>query len=218
LTKSRRRCALCFYHDNDAGVKEGQIAHIDRDSSNSSEGNLIFLCLPHHDKYDSKPSQSKGLQPNEAKTAKSYLEEKIKKDFPGLVKESALNQHTPMLDVDCISIEVYDRRYPVYATFWKFVLSILSEVEVHEQERAEFVQGITDALFLFDDEIDKYLDEVHRQAMKLRGAVRTINQGAQVDDLRWQEAIKKEGELMNWFEKELMNGKHLFARYLRLAS
>lgn len=65
LCESRRRCAFCFGLNNDLNRKKGQIAHIDRNSSNSSEENLAFLCLEHHDEYDSKPSQSKGLTPRE---------------------------------------------------------------------------------------------------------------------------------------------------------
>ncbi|MGF1619286.1 MAG: hypothetical protein ACFCUR_01585 [Rhodomicrobiaceae bacterium] len=43
----------------------GQIAHVDQDSSNNSEDNLVFLCLTHHDQYDSKTSQSKNFTKKE---------------------------------------------------------------------------------------------------------------------------------------------------------
>ena len=50
LTKSRRRCALCFLYENNTEQQAGQIAHIGRDRSNHAEENLIFLCLRHHDR------------------------------------------------------------------------------------------------------------------------------------------------------------------------
>jgi hypothetical protein len=59
LDRSRRRCALCVHFDNDWARKEGQIAHLDRDPSNFAEDNLAFLCLPHHDDYDTKRRQTK---------------------------------------------------------------------------------------------------------------------------------------------------------------
>lgn len=65
LFNSRRRCALCFGLFSDLSPKRGQIAHVDRDSSNSEYENLCFLCLPHHDEYDSKTSQSKRFTPSE---------------------------------------------------------------------------------------------------------------------------------------------------------
>ena len=51
-------------HEDDA-LKKGQIAHLDQDPSNNNLANLAFLCLDHHDEYDSKTSQSKGLTKGE---------------------------------------------------------------------------------------------------------------------------------------------------------
>ncbi|MGI8978116.1 MAG: hypothetical protein ACR2FY_02705 [Pirellulaceae bacterium] len=54
---------------------QGQIAHVDRDRTNHQESNLAYLCLPHHDVYDSTPSQSKRLSPAELLHAKKALHE-----------------------------------------------------------------------------------------------------------------------------------------------
>jgi hypothetical protein len=54
-------------------VKAGQIAHLDHDNKNSELDNLAFLCLEHHDQYDSKTSQSKGLRENEIKQFRTAL-------------------------------------------------------------------------------------------------------------------------------------------------
>lgn len=217
LTKSRRRCAFCYYFSGDSREKDGQIAHIDRNHSHSSEDNLVFLCLKHHNQYDSRTRQSKAIQPEEARTAKAYLEESIRNDFAGLLRESESRQHTPRQKVEGISVEVYERRYPVYAAFNKLVQSILSEADLREEERIAFVRGVADALFLFGEEIDTYLTEVHRQAMRLRRMQRTIGRGDRITEQQWQEATEKEAELLNWFEKEAISGKRLFAKYLRLA-
>lgn len=77
LVESRRRCALCFHFDDDLAVKVGQLAHIDRDPTNAAEVNLVFLCLNHHNEYDSRPSQAKGLQPQELAEAKRQLQRAI---------------------------------------------------------------------------------------------------------------------------------------------
>ena len=65
LLLSRRRCAFCFGLDNDVTRKEGQLAHINRKRNDNRQENLAFVCLPHHDEYDTKRSQSKGLTPGE---------------------------------------------------------------------------------------------------------------------------------------------------------
>jgi hypothetical protein len=71
--RSRRRCALCIHFNNDWQQKEGQLAHLDRNRANCAEDNLAYLCLPHHDNYDTKRRQTKNLTIREAKTARDCL-------------------------------------------------------------------------------------------------------------------------------------------------
>jgi hypothetical protein len=73
LVRSRRRCALCFGLEGDTRLKPGQIAHIDRNAQNDDEDNLVFLCLTHHDIYDSATSQSKGLKAYEVRYYRDRL-------------------------------------------------------------------------------------------------------------------------------------------------
>ncbi|WP_206243628.1 hypothetical protein [Novosphingobium terrae] len=73
LLSSRRRCCICFGLNRDTGLKSGQIAHLDHDNSNNAETNLAFLCLNHHDEYDSRPSQKKGMTITEVKAFKEEL-------------------------------------------------------------------------------------------------------------------------------------------------
>ena len=73
LLRSARRCCLCFGLHLDETVKSGQIAHLDHDANNHTDGNLAFLCLQHHDEYDSSTSQSKGLSIKEVKAYRQAL-------------------------------------------------------------------------------------------------------------------------------------------------
>lgn len=77
LESCARRCALCYGLNGDLGRKKGQVAHIARDPSNSSEGNLVFLCFDHHDEHDSRTSQAKGITKLELATYKAKLEAAI---------------------------------------------------------------------------------------------------------------------------------------------
>ncbi len=79
LTQSGRRCAFCFGLHGDLIIKQGQIAHIDHNSSNSAEDNLAFLCLDHHDQYDGRTSQSKGLAESELRIYKRLLVQAIER-------------------------------------------------------------------------------------------------------------------------------------------
>jgi hypothetical protein len=73
LTACRRRCAICFGLHRDTTLKQGQIAHLDHDASNAAADNLIFLCLVHHDEYDSRRSQSKGITQGEVRHYRDEL-------------------------------------------------------------------------------------------------------------------------------------------------
>jgi len=78
LFLSGRRCCICFGLDQDYSVKAGQIAHLDRNNQNSKPDNLAFLCLPHHDEYDTRTSQSKGWTLSEVKHYRDLLYSAVK--------------------------------------------------------------------------------------------------------------------------------------------
>jgi len=73
LILSKRRCSLCDGLEGDQTVKEGQFAHIDRNPENSQEENLVYLCLKHHNLYDTTYRQSKRFTPDEIKHYKKTL-------------------------------------------------------------------------------------------------------------------------------------------------
>jgi hypothetical protein len=77
LTKSSRRCCVCFGLNRDFDEKKGQVAHLDRDPSNANFDNLAYLCMDHHDEYDSRRSQSKGLTYREVKEYRRQLYEAV---------------------------------------------------------------------------------------------------------------------------------------------
>ena len=79
LVATRRRCCLCVYLKYDNSQKRVQIAHIDHDCSNSSESNLVPLCLDHHDEYDSSTRLSKGITAQELKAYKQKLLDEVAK-------------------------------------------------------------------------------------------------------------------------------------------
>jgi hypothetical protein len=80
---SRRRCCICFGLNADLELKQGQIAHLDHNNTNFDMDNVAFLCLPHHDQYDSTTSQSKGLREGEVKRFRQELYDRIAAGLPG---------------------------------------------------------------------------------------------------------------------------------------
>ncbi len=95
LTRSRRRCCLCYGLNRDADIKQGQVAHLDQNRENNRPDNLAFLCLPHHDSYDSETRQSKGFTIGEAKVYRDELYSHIQK----LAIQSVIVPASPMFSV-----------------------------------------------------------------------------------------------------------------------
>jgi hypothetical protein len=89
LLKSRRRCCICFGLNRDTTIKSGQVAHLDGDPAHSVEDNLAFLCFDHHDRLDSRTSQSKNFTIEEVKGFRAELYEAIKLAFDGEVSFGA---------------------------------------------------------------------------------------------------------------------------------
>lgn len=81
LTKSRRRCCLCFWLEGKDEVQKGQIAHLDQDSANPGEENLVFLCFDHHDEFDGTPRLAKGLRVDEVRHWRDELYKELEYRF-----------------------------------------------------------------------------------------------------------------------------------------
>ncbi len=79
LVHCRRRCCLCVFLEGRMDVRAGQIAHIDRNRSNNKADNLVWLCLEHHNQYDSRTSQTKNLTSDEIKEYRNRLHDLISK-------------------------------------------------------------------------------------------------------------------------------------------
>lgn len=62
-----------MFLDGNESERSGQIAHLNGDNSDSRFENLVWLCLEHHDKFDSKTSQTKNYTPIEVKIYRNKL-------------------------------------------------------------------------------------------------------------------------------------------------
>jgi len=94
LVACARRCCLCFGLDGDFSEKKGQVAHIDRNPANHNEHNLVYLCLLHHDNFDSSTSQSKGIIKEEVLFYRNKLLETVKTRLPAQASDEHGTQET----------------------------------------------------------------------------------------------------------------------------
>jgi len=219
LGKCRRRCALCYYFDFDTSFKKGQLAHIDRNPNNNSESNLVYLCLRHHDEYDTSPSQTKKLTPEEVMDAKRDIEKSIENKVSIVFPEPQVNvQFDKTLgETKGISVEVYKLRYPIFGAFIKFILSVLQNAKVDPENLNDFRANTNDSLFLFNDEIDTFIRKVDRKAVELVYCQRKMEKPDRYDQYEWGKIVDQEADILTWFTDVFTNGRQTFYTFLKIA-
>jgi hypothetical protein len=139
--------------DNDWRQKEGQIAHLDRDPSNFAEDNLAFLCLPHHDDYDTKRRQTKNLTIPEAKTGRDRLYAFIEAGGD-LATASPQNFINRQLETD-----QFFRRYAIFDAARTFLIKLIQSANVSNQEIYTFIRKTSDTVFLLNDDLVAYFED-----------------------------------------------------------
>lgn len=217
LIESRRVCALCFYFQNDSRVKmRGQIAHVDRDASNIDPENGAYLCKQHHDEYDAVSMQSKRLTLAELKEARANLYEFLRSGgLPSTDKKVARHAKEKQRG---ISLAVYDRRLPIYKATIEFIRYVVQDLRPEYPRIIKFGHDTEEALFLFDEEIAQYLDELSKRAVRLRSVVK-MRQAPAVMDNRYGDSESLDSEqttLSAWFTDQYHETRRRFAPFLRL--
>jgi hypothetical protein len=207
---------LCFFLDFNRDIKKGQIAHIDRQPSNNTEDNLVYLCLSHHEEYDSQTSQSKRLQKEELLKAKAGLEKWIQENHERLVGSSLMSQNDIPEIHDSISPEVFRLRIPVYKAFSRLASYIMREANISDEELFRFLRDTHDALFLFGEEIENYLHGVYRKAVELRTLSIKMEHPEGYTETQWERIVDKQTECIIWFSDQIRGGKKKFYTYLKV--
>lgn len=161
LRKSKRRCAYCFGLQGDLEEKYGQIAHIDRNNENNSENNLAFLCLKHHNEYDTVFKQTINLFPQELINYKTQLE--------NYIAQNTLSLNTPVTNPNGTIFNPHD--YEMFLEIKEFFMNsnILNKLLNFSFGSAfhfnyfdvEEGIGITDIIMILEYNVDYYFrDEI----------------------------------------------------------
>ena len=207
LVASRRRCALCYGLDGDTTEKEGQIAHVDRNRSNVIKENGAWLCTKHHSRYDARSRQTKGHTPEELLAYRGML-------YEHMASPSAWpDAGTSPTRGAGVSLEVFDRRVPVYRDTIEFLRVVIRGSELSLESLFKFANQTDEALFLFDDSLADYLAELYRRAVRLRAVyLRSEPPAHQTPELSEEWA-----DSMLWFSEQFKTARRRFAPYLRLS-
>jgi hypothetical protein len=167
--------------------------------------------MTHHDEYDSRSRQTKGLTPSELRHHRDNLYNHLLLER-GTGKRSKPTKRA-RLGIQ-ISLEVYDRRLPVYRLTRQFVRAIVREAKVDYGQIFKFAEETDEALFLLGPDIDEYLSLMYQKAIRFRAVSMRIEHPKGDTDVGALAA--EDSELLLWFSEQLTEMRRLFFPYLNL--
>jgi hypothetical protein len=113
-----------------------------------------------------------------------------------------------------VSLEVFDRRAPVYRATIEFLREVIKGSELDLAPIFKFARDTDEALFLFDDALAEYLIDVYRRAVRLH-AVYAMSE----PPINRTPALSQEwADSMLWFSEQFEEARRRFAPYLRLGA
>lgn len=105
-----------------------------------------------------------------------------------------------------LNLELYEKRKSIYKEIEKLFGIILRDGDISKDEIFEFYRNTENAYFLFDENIDSYINEIYEKAFDLHYL-------AKKTDIR---DLDKYKEVFSWFKTEMENLKKKFERYLKI--
>ena len=212
--KCQRICALCFAFEQDARPKNGQFAHVDRDSSNNAEANAAYLCPNHHAYYDTTSRQTARVTSHELRRHQETLWAYLK-----TIRIRRKGSIKPRNIVGRVGLDVYDRRLPIYRKARQFVRDVAEKLQPEIQMILKFATETDEALFLFDEHVAEYLDMLFKKALRLN-TVELIRKRMATDPEEaenFQALVNEEIALAEWFADQPEQIRVRFAPFLSLS-
>lgn len=124
--------------------------------------------MEHHDQYDSKTRQSKGLTQKELLAYRRHLYEYVKDQMPIPWPDTVLAKgKTSKKRSVPISVELYDRRLKIYHFARDLIIHVIRYASVELQQATQFATDTDEALFLYDESVDAYLGELYKKAVRV---------------------------------------------------
>jgi hypothetical protein len=117
-----------------------------------------------------------------------------------------------------VSLDVYDRRVPIYRTTMQFVRDVLTDLRPELKLIIKFAADTDEALFLFDENIAEYLANLFKRALRLR-TLEFMRTRIQTDDReaeKFAAFAKEQTDLAAWFSEQHGEIRGRFAPFLRL--
>lgn len=111
-------------------------------------------------------------------------------------------------------LDLYDKRLKTYIDVLHHLSNIVTFATLSNQENIEFLRKTREIDFLFKNDIQDFLQEIYTKGNDFILSGKLMENPS--SEKQRLENIKKNGELMDWFAKQLDVNKELFKKYLSI--
>jgi hypothetical protein len=114
-----------------------------------------------------------------------------------------------------LKIEYFNRRIAVFDAIGKYIAEILISGGIDNNAETKFLRDTRNVFFLFgnDDDIKTFVDEIYKKSTDLH-ALEAMQRTLSGQHLEMN--LNKQGEIKDWFKKELRGLQERFKKYLSL--
>jgi len=110
-----------------------------------------------------------------------------------------------------LRLDLYDKRFEVFHRLISLVSSVVQQGNVTDEQLFEFLRSTAYANFLFDKDIEIYLEQVYRKGIDLHYLEKRIKE---LSGDKQKEVYDKRDIIFNWFKDQFTESRKRFGRYL----
>lgn len=114
-----------------------------------------------------------------------------------------------------LNLDLYDRRFKVFEAARAFLNGFLIQGKFTQEELTKFTTGTSEAIFLFDEKVPRYLDDLRRKAFTHRKMER---QSQRAPDDKLGELVDRLAATEDEMSEEIPRMIEVFKPYLKLGN
>jgi hypothetical protein len=109
---------------------------------------------------------------------------------------------------------LFDRRYRVYRGLMELLAAAVNDENVNHEALGRFYRETDTKRFLFDDDINDYLNEIRKRVLEARNLKRLSEPHPSISEDRRDKTIEKETEAVFWLQDQISEAAKKFDRYM----
>jgi hypothetical protein len=118
-----------------------------------------------------------------------------------------------------LNLDRYDRRLRVYQEVVRFIIIGIRDANYDDDELLNFIPKVSEADFLFGEEVSKYIDELHQRACNLSRWNKEYRYDSQPkpEGYNHQRVVDEMHKEIDWVSSQREPARYIFKKYLNVS-